>query len=426
MAFAASVSSLLFNCNPLLKYDGYYMLSDLVDTPNLQEQGKKETIYHIETRLFGKKDGQPIASSKNESFWLVFYNIVSSIYRVFVFGGIILFMSTEYLLLAVFMGVYLLISWLGVPLVRGVKYLATNPGIGRVRARAITVSAVIFSTLFVFLTFIPFPLTFKSPGVLKAEGFQGVTNQTAGVVDSVYVTSGDEVNVGDTLFVLYNQEMQYRRNELTAALTEIESNYRRALQLAPEQLAPISRRREVLNDQLMHIDSQLINLAVISPIDGYWYSPEEETFIDRWIPRGTEIGQVINTEHFFFTTAVSQNDIGQLMSRDLTGSTIRITGQADEELDIDTMLIIPMEQKRLPSSALGFLGGGEIAVSTGDSSGTMATEPFYEVRAAVLEDDDVILLQGRTGVMRFSLGHQPLLWQGIRRLRQLIQKNYKV
>ncbi len=426
MAVAASVSSLLFNINPLLKYDGYYMLSDLVDTPNLQQQGQKQTSYFIEKYLFGKKDGIPVGGSKKESFLLVFYNIASTVYRFVVFGGLLFFVSTKLLLLAVIMGAYLFASWMIVPLIKAVKYLLSDPGIARVRARAIQVTVGLIAGVVLFLGFVPFPLRFKAPGVLKAEDFQNVTNGTAGVIRKVCVNSGSQVRKGDTLFLMDNEELLLRRDEAVAAVKEVESNYRRALYSYQSELMPLSQRRVVLREKLDHTDSQLVKLTVRAPINGIWYSPNAIHFLNRWIPKGTSVGQLINKERFFFISAISQKEIGQLFSRPVTGSIIRLKGQASIPVSIDTMVIIPMEQNRLPSSALGFMGGGEIAVKSGDSSGTITAEPFYEVRVGVVPHKNVMLLHGRSGFVWFSLGQQPLLWQWARKLRQLIQKNYKV
>lgn len=426
MAFAASVSSILFNINPLLKYDGYYMLSDVVDTPNLQQQGHMETNFFLEKFLFGRKDGISVASSKKESVLLILYSIVSTIYRFIVFGGLLFFVSTKLLLLAVIMGIYLFLSWMIVPFVKGVKYIVSGPGIARVRGRAILVSSTAIAGIILFLSGVPFPLRFKSPGILKAESFQNVTNNTAGVVRAVYVKSGDLVNKGDTLYTMDNKELELKRREGLAAIEEVEASYRLALFSSQDQLKSLQTQRQVLQEKLNHLDSQLVQLTIKAPIDGVWYSPSSVHFLNRWIPKGTSVGQLINKDKFFFISAVSQREIGQLFLRQVTGSVIRFKGQAGNEIEIDTMIIIPMEQNRLPSSALGFMGGGEIAVKTGDSSGTEAAEPFYEVRMGIIEHKDVALMHGRTGIVSFSLGHQPLLWQWARKVRQLIQKNYKV
>jgi putative peptide zinc metalloprotease protein len=85
-----------------------------------------------------------------------------------------------------------------------------------------------------------------------------------------------------------------------------------------------------------------------------------------------------------------------------------------------------MEQTDLPSSSLGWAGGGDIAVKTDDRQGTTSAEPFYEVRALLRESDAPNLLHGRSGKIKFDLPMKPLLHQWSRKLRQIIQKRYHI
>ena len=87
---------------------------------------------------------------------------------------------------------------------------------------------------------------------------------------------------------------------------------------------------------------------------------------------------------------------------------------------------IPAEQTQLPSAALGWRGGGEISVDPSDRDGLKATEPFYEVRARVVEGSGAALIHGRSGKLRFTMAKEPLAKQEWRRLRQLLQKRYRI
>jgi putative peptide zinc metalloprotease protein len=94
------------------------------------------------------------------------------------------------------------------------------------------------------------------------------------------------------------------------------------------------------------------------------------------------------------------------------------------DLEVLRMTRIPAELTRLPSLALGFAGGGEVAVDVHESSGAIAAEPFYEVRMEVA--GAAALYHGRSGRVRFRLEPEPLLRQGYRRLRQLLQRRYQL
>jgi len=88
--------------------------------------------------------------------------------------------------------------------------------------------------------------------------------------------------------------------------------------------------------------------------------------------------------------------------------------------------VLPADQVVLPSAALGWLAGGEVAVDATDPSGRRTTEPFFEVRAMIPASRAVTLLPGRSGRLRCEFAAKPLLTQWLRNLRQLIQKRYQL
>jgi putative peptide zinc metalloprotease protein len=123
---------------------------------------------------------------------------------------------------------------------------------------------------------------------------------------------------------------------------------------------------------------------------------------------------------------VSQTDVSELFAQGIRETEVKLVGQADVPLTVTDYATIPMEQTYLPSVALGYAGGGDIAIDTRDAQGVKTTEPYYQVRAFVQPDPEVSLLHGRSGRIRFSLAPESLAWQGWRKLRQLVQERYQL
>src|SRR5205085_5626870 len=86
----ASVTTVIFNANPLLRYDGYYILSDFLEIPNLRQKSTEYALGLIKRHVFRVKLQQPLPPPL-QRFWLFTYAIASSIYRVFI-GVIIILM----------------------------------------------------------------------------------------------------------------------------------------------------------------------------------------------------------------------------------------------------------------------------------------------------------------------------------------------
>src|SRR6185295_5159685 len=99
MIFVASVSTLIFNLNPLMRFDGYYLLSDLLEVPNLNQRSMRQLRYWTEKYLLGVAKAEPIAQTHKEATWLTIFGVAATIYRVIVFGGILLFIADRFMLL---------------------------------------------------------------------------------------------------------------------------------------------------------------------------------------------------------------------------------------------------------------------------------------------------------------------------------------
>jgi putative peptide zinc metalloprotease protein len=89
----ASVSTLLFNGNPLLRYDAYYILADLIEIPNLAVRSTRYWGYLIERYILGVHDAEAPDASWAEKVWFLFYGFASTLYRIFVTIVIALFIA---------------------------------------------------------------------------------------------------------------------------------------------------------------------------------------------------------------------------------------------------------------------------------------------------------------------------------------------
>ena len=155
--FIASVSTIIFNANPLLRFDGYYILSDLLEIPNLSQNASMEVRHWWERYVFGVRASQSPARTRGEAVRLGIFGIASSIYRVIVFAGVLLIVADRFLLLGLIMAAVCAISWITVPTGKFIYYLATSPRLERVRWRAISITSALAVVVITLLAAIPFP-----------------------------------------------------------------------------------------------------------------------------------------------------------------------------------------------------------------------------------------------------------------------------
>lgn len=127
--FIASVSTLLFNGNPLLRYDGYYILADLLEIPNLRNRSTQYLLYLCERYLFGSKDALRQRATVSERIWFVSFGILSFVYRTFVVVAILMFVAQKLFHVGTVLAIAAAAVWLVFPPLKGIYFMLTNPRI---------------------------------------------------------------------------------------------------------------------------------------------------------------------------------------------------------------------------------------------------------------------------------------------------------
>jgi putative peptide zinc metalloprotease protein len=135
---------------------------------------------------------------------------------------------------------------------------------------------------------------------------------------------------------------------------------------------------------------------------------------------------IVDHEAFLFSAVVSQSESSRLFANEITDAEVRLSGQAEKVLNILDYTFIPYEHETLPSAALGWGAGGEVAVSDSDESGLQTAEPFFQIYAGLVQVPEVTFLHGRSGYIHFRLPSEPLFTQWFRSFRQLVQKRYQI
>jgi putative peptide zinc metalloprotease protein len=426
VVFIASVSTVMFNLIPLLRFDGYYMLSDLLDIPNLAQRSMAHLRYLVERYAFGIKRTESPSTSSKEQWWFTIFGISSGIYRVFVFGRILLFVADRLLLIGIIMAAVCAISWVFVPTVKFLKYLASDPKLDRRRPRAVALTSALAALIVILLQFIPFPHHFRAPGVLEAQAWTQVVNEAPGYLEQILVTPGNRVSKDQALATFVNPELELSYTAAKASKAEYDARLLQAMKMETANLKPLRSKLESINKHILRIEADRAALTLRARQDGIWVAPQFEEGKGRWIGRGTALGLIIDPTAFEFVATVLQEDVDSLFAQEIKGAEVRLTGQADETVIATNLRKIPAEKRNLPSAALGWAGGGEVAVSKHDSQGQKAAEPFFEVHADLTKIPEVAFLHGRAGKIRFELQPEPLLPRAVRRLRQLLQKRYQL
>lgn len=426
MMFVASVSTVIFNLNPLLRFDGYYILTDLLEIPNLHRRAARHLRHLFERYLFGLQRSESPARSRREAAWLTAFIILSGIYRVIVFGGILLFVADRLLLIGILMAVVCAITWILVPIGRYLNYLATSPALDRNRPRAVAATIALATLLIAGLGLIPYPSRFRAPGIVRAGEWSSVITETAGHLDRLEIPPGSSVQRGQVLATLRNPELTLAVRAAAARVNEVEVRLRQAIRNEPANVEPLRNLLQSASERLNKLRREERRLSVLALHDGIWVAPEVKDSVGRWLQRGSALGEVVNPASFEFSATVRQEDVDQLFAARTPTGQIRLCGQASQVIPVSQLRLIPASRSQLPSPVLGWMGGGEMPVAPDDPQGRTAMEPFFEIRAELPSLPGVTVFHGQSGKIRLESDARPLLVQWLRRLGQLLQKRYQL
>ena len=428
MTLVAGLSTLLFNGNPLLKFDGYYVLSDMLEVPNLAKRSREYLFYLANRYLYGAQQAVAPVAGRGEH-WLPLYGAAATVYRAVLVVCIVVFISEKYFFLGMLFGATAAVTWILLPLGRFLRYLAADPALARVRPRAIAATAALAVVVLGGLGLVPVPDRARAEGVVESIDLARVYMQADGFVQSVLPSGRDVAPGGPPLLVARNVELETKRERLLAErqLAKLERDRASVHEFAVAQ--SLTERLGALEDQIEQVDRQLRSLSVPAPLKGRWISPGIEQTRGVFLERGEPIGVVASVDRLFIRVVADQR-LGPRLEPEIGRGgevRLRVRGRPDLEFRGRIREILPAGSSRLPSAALGYLAGGSTAVAAGDESGTTAIEPFFEVHIEPASGTVVpALFTGQRVLARFEMPARPLLVQCWRGLRRLVQQRIEM
>jgi putative peptide zinc metalloprotease protein len=422
--FIASVSTLLFNGNPLLRYDGYYILADLLEIPNLRNRSTQYLLYLCERYLFGSKDALRQRATVSERIWFVSFGILSFVYRTFVVVAILMFVAQKLFHVGTVLAIAAAAVWLVFPPLKGIYFMLTNPRIRSVRPRALTVTALIVGLLVFLIGFVPVPYRTGTEGVVWIPEEAIVRAGTDGFIDKLLVESGTRVEAGTALVTLSNRPLSAYEKVSTEYVKEVEA--RRILYLNSDPVKENMARDELqqARNRLSRAQSETADLVVHNKVAGTLIVPFPEDLPGRFVRKGELLGYVVESDHMTVRAVVSQTIVDLVRSR-TEGADIRLSENIQKIIPAEIKRLVPGATTELPARQLGTAGGGKIATDPTDRQGVTALQKFFQVDLEIPAGADPLKLGGRAYV-RFNHGWAPLAVQWYFQIRQIFLSRFDV
>ncbi len=293
LMFICSVSTLLFNGNPLLRFDGYYILMDLIEIPNLRQKSTEVLKRFMVGMCLGiEQPENPFLPQRNR-FLFGLYTVAAVIYRWLIVFSIFMFLNQVLepyglKILGQIMGAMGVFGLVVQPLWQMGKFFYTPGRMHKVKKHRVAITAGVIALVIGGICFVPYeyhidcavrvvPREYKVQEVaFAAEEKMSATvfAQVAGRYEACFVKPGTWVEAGDLIVKLENHDEVRRLEQITGALDEQRSQeavlkqQRSVDEQAAEELIEVQERIVSLEKQKQQQEHKSSLLEVRAPIAG--------------------------------------------------------------------------------------------------------------------------------------------------------------
>ena len=277
--FVCSVNTILFNGNPLLKFDGYYVLADLIEVPNLKTRSSNMVLRWIQAAMLGMKVDPDQYAPKRWRWLVVLYAIAAPVYRVFIVFSIMIFLTNvmePYGLQFIgwIIGVWGMASMVVLPMWKAIKFFWVPGRLQQVKKQRATIAVACTIAVVSAVVFIPFPYYVMAPFVVMPSDAANVYVARAGQFEQVLVEPGQHVEAGQPIAVLREDTDEIQYVSLKTRLYELDVEHRLVEQSSYKNPADALKRLDVVqsiestSDQLDNQQQRLEQLVIRAPAAG--------------------------------------------------------------------------------------------------------------------------------------------------------------
>lgn len=420
----AGVSTVLFNGNPLLRFDGYYVLTDLVEVQNLGTRANRYYMYLVQRYLLGVKTLPSPADTPAERNWFVVYGMASFTYRIFIMVAIILFVATRFFFVGVLLAIWAATSMFLVPVVKGLWFLISSPRLKECRTRAIGVTACTVGLVLVSLLAVPVPYATVTTGVVWPPDDARLHAGTQGFIVDILAEPGTQVDEGRPLVRLDDPQLRAELRSLDAEIREQETRLA-VLQLSDQVRAQMTEERlQHLQSKRALFNDRLSRFVLHSPSDGQFVLPSAADLPGRFIRRGDLLGYVMHLDKPTVRVIVPQADIDPVRQQ-TKAVHLRFAGDLASQVPARVVREVPASVDELPSMALSTIGGGEVVLDPAARDRPKALDAVFQLDLLPTVPTEVRTIGGRVHV-RFDHGSEALAWRLYREARRLFLRRFNI
>lgn len=361
LASTTWISTLLINALPFLRFDGYFLLMDWLDMPNLHARSFEMAKWRLRRALFGLQTPPPEALSGRRQRGLILFAMATWLYRLVVFTGIAVLVYTVFAKpLGPFLAAIELSWFVALPILREVKtwgryvpnLMTTMTGF-----RTLAIGAGLIAA-----TLTPWDTRISGQGVLKPQQTFPLIAPGGARLVALQAQNGTEVAAGTELISLDQVDLNYQKQALNARaqsltwqakISGVNANSRQQQQTVQAKLAKV-------NSELDSLARQRQQFILTAPFAGTFYLSDPGLSPGVWVGKNEKIGELVAPGGLRVETYLAEIDIRRLNIGDV-GKFYPESG-FPEPVDLRVEAIDKDASHELREGLLASTRGGTLAV----------------------------------------------------------------
>ncbi len=424
----ASINTILFNGNPLLRYDGYYFLMDLVEIPNLRQKGSAYLWYLFQRYVLGVEKAREPIDTQGREFTIIGYAVCSTIYRWFIMVAITM-MVWKFLepydlqVIGGVMALGVIYSSLVAPVIRFFKYLVSSHHAIHIRPVTALILLALGGAAVYGLMILPVEQTVQTQCILRPQNLHPIYITQPGFIDlekhPVTVKDGSRVLVGQNLLTLSNPQLEFRVEDLQLKIQQKRIARDDALSIGENAEAEkIKTEIKALQSEYERACRNFEKLSIFSPADGVLQIRTNEPLQKMngvFMPRQTEVFAVHDPCSYEAVAAVNVKDIQNISTNHV--AEIKLWAMDDEtikDVPVESIPSSPVLRMSIPAFSTAFRGEVPTMPSSKGEDAIIPAENTYEL-VLPIPGKDSRLRDGMVGrakiiIEKQTLGRAFYLW----------------
>ena len=408
----SSVTTILFNANPLMRFDGYFILSDVLGVANLYPKGTKWFGDRMKSLVFGTPK-TPNIIPRGEFWRCAIYGSMAFFWKILISISLTIGASVLLPNFGIFLALLGAFMWIAMPLYNKYQQTIGTKAKHPISKKRLAISAGTFAVVAALLFFVlGAPATKSAPAIVQFSNETILRADSPGFINEILVESGADVKEGDLLVRLRNQELLDEVTVLSCSVEESRIQVRIHQQSDELGLATVEEERLAgLEEQLEKKTKMAQSLEIRAPFDGFVFQRKLQNMHGQFVEQGDPVLNVAQHRSKEVIVSIDQRDLDSV--KENQGQEIRVMISGMPVFRSRFTRVNPRATTATTHPSLCAFAGGQLPVKpaaseSADGPSFELLSPRFSAELSLEDDISKSLHSGQRGLAFFKTGRQSM------------------